>query len=367
MHGEMNRIRAAALTVLLAGVSFAAAFGVVLVIGAVVDGDAGEAQDGREPTATPTQTQTPGEATATATHTPTPAPPTPTPTSTTTPTQTPVPQPEGWGTFGQQLQAAVDGYWAEGRFAAAVTDLQTGYTVSANGTQHQLTGCVANLFILIATMQGVEAGEYPLETVSDLVDATIWSSNATTAYELYRIVGHGDVGAGVATVQAMWAALGMAESRIDHPPAYSGDGELAFAQAPDGASGAAIPDDSNNWTTALDLNRALLAFFRGELLSQGGTADLLARLTNVKAGLNYLVAYIPGEGTVSHKNGFFPQPEGTWVDNDVGIVRVERDGVSYAYAVSFFSDSVVGKYNDIALGQEISRLAYEYFAGVYGE
>jgi hypothetical protein len=87
---------------------------------------------------------------------------------------------------------------------------------------------------------------------------------------------------------------------------------------------------------------------------------------NVKPGLNYLVAYVPG-GEVSHKNGFFPNVDATWVDNDTGIVRVATAGGGYAYAVTFLSDGVTGKYNDIALGQELSRLAWEYFAGLYSE
>ena len=126
-----------------------------------------------------------------------------------------------------------------------------------------------------------------------------------------------------------------------------------------------MPDDSNNWTTALDMNRALVALYDGSLLGEAATEDLLERLTHVKSGLNYLVAAVPGDARVSHKNGFFPNTDGTWVDNDIGIVRVERGGVSYSYAISFLSDTVGEKYADVALGQQLSRLAYDYFASVY--
>jgi beta-lactamase class A len=348
-------LRAAALAA-AATTAFVAAFATAVIVGS---GSAGPAVSPPPETPTPTPTQA-----VSATPTPRPATPTPSPTPTMTPTPTP---PPGWEEFGGRLQAAVDGYWATGRFAVAVTDLQTGKTVAVNGDQHMLTGCVVNLFVLISAMREVEAGLLDASAVDWLIEATIWSSNATTAYELYRITGGGDVAAGVAKVQAILDELGMGNSRIDHPPAYSGDGELALVRTTQGAVALAVPDEENNWTTANDLAKALQALYHGELLSPAGTLDLLERLTQVKPGLNYLVAYIPGEGTVSHKNGFFPDSDGTWVDNDVGIVRVEREGRSYAYAVAFFSDSVVGKYNDIALGQEISRLAYEYFASTYGE
>lgn len=357
MRPRGTRIRRAVAVGAAAIAAFTGAFATVVMVASE------ESPPANPPVPMETPTPLPS---APATATPTARP--PSPTASPTPTMTPTPSPaSGWEAFGASLQAAVDGYWASGRFAVAITDLQTGYTVSVNGDQHQLTGCVANLFVLILAMQDVEAGRYPASTVDALIDATIWSSNASTAYELYKIAGGGDPAASVARVQAMWDALGMSNSRIDHPPAYSGDGELALFAMPGGATAAAVPDEENNWTTANDIARALKALYAGELLSPEGTADLLDRLTNVKAGLNYLVAFIPGEAKVSHKNGFFPEPGGTWVDNDVGIVRVEREGVSYAYAVAFFSDTVVGKYNDVPLGQEISRLAWEYFESVYGQ
>jgi hypothetical protein len=236
-----------------------------------------------------------------------------------------------------------------------------------NGDQAMLSGCVMNLFVILSALRDVDNGLYDASEVDALIDATIWSSNAQTAYELYGITGRGDFAAGVAKVQALLDELGMASSRIDHPPAYSIE-EGEQAEAAEGVTAAAaIPDDLNNWVTALDLNRALAALYAGEILDGEGTADILDRLVNVKPGLNYLTAYVPWPARVSHKNGFFPNTDGTWVDNDVGIVRVQDGETSYAYAVSFFSDSVVGKYADIALGQQISQMAYEYFAALYGE
>jgi hypothetical protein len=35
-------------------------------------------------------------------------------------------------------------------------------------------------------------------------------------------------------------------------------------------------------------------------------------------------------------------------------------------AISFFTQNVPGKYDDIPLGQQISSLAYQWFVGCYG-
>ena len=82
-------------------------------------------------------------------------------------------------------------------------------------------------------------------------------------------------------------------------------------------------------------------------------------------GLNYLIP-VGNERRrrVSHKNGFLYE-EG-WADNDIGIVWYERGGERYGYAISFFTENVPGKYDDIPLGQRISSLAYQWFVGRYG-
>jgi hypothetical protein len=53
------------------------------------------------------------------------------------------------------------------------------------------------------------------------------------------------------------------------------------------------------------------------------------------------------------------------VDNDIGIVIFERNGVRYAYAISFFTQNVPSKYADIPLGQAVSRLVWQYFQAKY--
>jgi hypothetical protein len=255
--------------------------------------------------------------------------------------------------FGALLQRAVDSYTgAPGRYALAVTDLQTGHTVGAYQHRSQLSGCVMNYFVILRAVLDVQEGRYPLERVDSLIRATIWSSNATTARELYRIVGDGDIVEGVRRVAAMHDALGLAEVVIDHPPAYVGD---------------SLGIDYNNWLTADAVNRALAALWDGRVLDPEHRTYLLEAMSSVKPGLNYLVAHVPGAAVVSHKNGFFPSDIG-YIDNDAGIVHVTTpSGASYAYAVTFLSEAVPWKYGDLALGQSLMVLAWDYFAGVYGD
>jgi hypothetical protein len=67
---------------------------------------------------------------------------------------------------------------------------------------------------------------------------------------------------------------------------------------------------------------------------------------------------------VSHKNGFFYGSNG-YVDNDSGIVRLQRGDTEYAYAVTFLSEQVPSEYGDVTLGQQLGALAYEVMAARY--
>lgn len=251
-----------------------------------------------------------------------------------------------------EMEEIIDAAWIEGRYAVAVTDLQTGETVGVNAQRLQLTACIANLFVLMLTMQDVENGA-PIDDVSDLMDTTIWASDAFTARALYAIAGDGSSIEGVRRVGELVASLGLTDTTIDHPPAYAGES-------------LGISDD--NWTTAIDVNHALWAFYHGDVLGEPYRSELLNRLVEVKPGLNYLMAYETyGGRTVSHKNGFFEINDGTWVDNDVAIVRFDRGGREYAYAISYFSDFVETKYGDMTVGQGLAAAAWAYFDEKYPE
>ena len=56
----------------------------------------------------------------------------------------------------QSLQAAVTRFPVSGAYAIAVTDLQTGSSVDVKGDSYQLSGCIMNIFVLVAAMLDVQ-------------------------------------------------------------------------------------------------------------------------------------------------------------------------------------------------------------------
>lgn len=257
------------------------------------------------------------------------------------------PQAPGLLALQERLQATVDTTWVSGRFAVAVTDLQTMETVGVAIDRPHYAGCVANLFAIIAALQDVDAGKYSLESVDATIRQTIWASDATAAYQLFRVVGGGSALEGVRSVGQLYEALGMHSSIIDHPPAFADS----------------LGINANNYLTARDVNGALAALYHGQVLSPARTGYLLEAMTHVKPGLNYLTGALPPPALVGHKNGFFWSSEG-YVDNDAAIVRFGQD-YEYAYAISFFSEAVPTKYSEITLAQALVFEAWEYFSSAY--
>ena len=282
---------------------------------------------------------------------------TPAPTSVPGPTPTAEPKPFiETAAIGQDMldlqkamQAAVAAYWVPGVYAVAVTDLQTGETVSVRGDQRQLSGCSVNFFVLVQVAADVATAGYPLETVDGLVRATTWSSNAKTAKDLYIIAGGGDGKEGVRRVRDLIEkSFELEDVLLDHPPAFH---EYS------------LDINFNNYVTAEAMNRALATLWAGDVINGAMRDYLLEVLTQVKPGLNYLSAAVP-EGIVSHKNGFFYGSNG-YVDNDVGIIRLQRGDKEYAYALSFLSEQVPTEYGDVTLGQQLGALAYDVMAARY--
>ena len=235
--------------------------------------------------------------------------------------------------------------------AVAITDLRTGETVDVNGAQTRLPGCTINLFALMRVVADLEVGAYPESAVGDTIGQTINRSDPILARRLTRdFVGGGDLARGMARVNDFMHALGMTSTVLDHPPAFPQDS--LFGQA-------------DNRITALDVNRGLRALWGDRVLNPGWRDYFLQKMTLVKPGLNYLIPVGTSAGaTVSHKNGFLW--ENGWTDNDIGIVWYVRGGQRYGYAISFFTQFVPVKYDDIPLGQRISSLAYQWFVGRYG-
>lgn len=263
-------------------------------------------------------------------------------------TVTAVPSSSAWLQLRSDLAALVDGYAVPGDYAVAVTDLQTGETLSVNGDRRQLAGCIVNLFVLMAATQELEDGRLSESAVTGLIGSTTWSSNATTAMEIVLALGEGDGVAGTQHVADYVGSLALdGEIILDHPPLYA---EYSIGR------------DPNNWVTAEAMNEALVLLWEGEALSDAWRDFLLAHLEAVKPGLNYLVASVPAR--VSHKNGFFRASSG-YVDNDTGIVRFLAGDREYAYAVTLLSQGVDIKYADVPLSQELMRTIHTYFTDTY--
>lgn len=247
------------------------------------------------------------------------------------------------------IAAAIEGSGID--TAVAITDLRTGETVDVQGDDVRLPGCTINLFVLMRVVVDLQAGKYPESDVGDLIGQTINRSDPILARRLMMDrIGEGDVAKGVARVTDFMHALGMTSTLMDHPPAFEEESHNG---------------GGDNRITARDVNRGLQALWDGRALTPGWRDYLLGKMTLVKPGLNYLIPAGVGYGaTVSHKNGFL-YSEG-WADNDIGIVWFDRGGQRYGYAISFFTEGVASKYADIPMGQQVSSLAWQWFAGRYG-
>ena len=235
--------------------------------------------------------------------------------------------------------------------AVAVTDLRTGETVDVHGVDERLPGCTINLFALFQVVSDLDVGAYPESAVGDTIGRTINRSDPILARDLVTYyVGAGDLRRGMARVNDFMHALGMTSTLLDHPPAFDGDSLFGLA---------------DNRITARDVNRGLAAIWGDRVLDPSWRDYLLEKMTLVKPGLNYLIPVgVSAGATVSHKNGFLW--EDGWTDNDIGIVWFERGGQRYGYAISYFTQFVPVKYDDIPLGQQISSLAFQWFVGRYG-
>jgi hypothetical protein len=270
------------------------------------------------------------------------------PTAVPSPSPTPAPATSpGLLALRDRLAAAID---ESGMNAAvAVTDLQTGESIDVKGDDPRHAGCTLNWFVLLSTVIDVQNGSTSESEVDSLMSRTIWGSNPVTARDLLIRTGDGSVEGGVLKVRGLLAKLGLSHSIFDHPPGYSEQYTL---------------NGDPNTVTANDMNRALAAFYKGQVVDEQWRDYLLEKMTNVKPGLQYLLPAGVGDARVSHKNGFTWMPGG-WVDNDIGIVVFDSSGGPRAYAVSFYSQDVAWEYADVPLGQNVSRMVWQYFSERY--
>ncbi|MEE8346376.1 MAG: serine hydrolase [Dehalococcoidia bacterium] len=230
--------------------------------------------------------------------------------------------------------------------AIAVTDLQTGQTISVNGNAVQRTGCTINMFALFAVVGEFQAGRANPEGLANNIEYGIGGSYPPQVKQFMQKV-FGTHQVGVTRAREMMASWGMQASLFDHVP-YYGDGT------------------QNNLLTALETNSVLTKLYRGELFEPEWTQYTLERLRNIRAYVNYMLPrQLPSSATVAHKIGYYWDSDG-WVNNDVGIVTFTgADGQEKAYSISYLSQKARSEYIGYSFGARLSRITWDWFEATY--
>jgi hypothetical protein len=221
------------------------------------------------------------------------------------------------------MEQAIASYTVSSRYAVAVTDLQTGETLSVNGDRKQLAGCAMNLFVLFQLSIDMHEGRYATESIDS---STLWSAprpGAATRRPPPTFMRSPE------TAMSMSVSAGWMRSCVSWDSRIQRWITRPFTQSSRGS-----------WRQLAHRERGKRGSRRpwqGDLLTPEWRDYLLSRLATVKPGLNYLTGMLASSGAVvSHKNGFFEYDEG-FVDNDLGIVRFRRGGHEVEFAITFLS------------------------------
>lgn len=241
------------------------------------------------------------------------------------------------------LKQQIDAYAAStGTEAAiAVTDLQTGQTLSVRGNVAQRTGCTINMYALLAITSEFQAGRADPAAVAGLVKIGIGSSYPPDVRAFLDTV-FGNYHVGDQRARELRASWGMTASLFDHVPYY--------ATGP-----------QNNLLTALESNLAWTKLAQGDLFDPQWTAYALGKLRDIKPGLNYIVpGQLPAEATVAHKIGYYDDTDG-WVVADAGLVTfADSAGQQRAYVITYLSQQDSTEYAGYSFGAKLSRMVWDW-------
>ena len=249
------------------------------------------------------------------------------------------------------LQADVDSYRAQTggiEVGIAVTDLQTGETVSVGGNAPHRTGCVINMFALMAAVDRFQDGAASPASVSYSVTKGIGGSFPPEVKNFLGVV-FGDFRAGEAHARSLMAGWGMQTYQFDHVPYYGTE------------------PYQPNILTALETNDILARLWWGELFSPQWTDYTIGVLRNTFSYIDYILPkYLPWNATVGHKIGYHWDYDG-WVNNDVGLVSfIGGDGQQKAYAISYFSQYAPSEAAGHSFGARLSLVVWNFMAARYG-
>ena len=267
----------------------------------------------------------------------------------------PAPAPPDYDALRAELEAVLAS--ADGELALAVLDLQTNELISINGDRRRLAASVAKMPIMIAVARDITAGRYSAADVEYLVVSAMGDSENHTARELLRIIGNGDVGAGIRRINAILRAFGAKQSIVTHPPGYWGE-EYGYAER---------LGETENWLTAEDTVRLFAGVWRGRGLTESERDYILWSLDLPSPFFDGPIrAALPDEAAAFHKTGVILEPENVW--NDAGIVVFERGGEEYAYAYAFLSSRTGDSYmSGYYLNQQINQVIWEAFNALGGD
>lgn len=249
------------------------------------------------------------------------------------------------------LQREIDDYQAIAGnvdVAVAVTDLQTGQTVSVGGNVPHKTGCTINMFGLLAIVSEFQAGNASPDSLAYSVKRGIGGSYPPEVKNFLQAVFGSHTG-GVYRARELMKSWGMETSFFDHVPYYGGE------------------DPAPNILTALELNNIFVKLYRGQLFDAEWTAYTLGVLRDIAYYVQYILPkYLPAQATVAHKIGYYWDYDG-WVNNDAGIVTFTGgDGQEKAYAITYFSQYARTEQIGYSFGARLSKVVWDYMAPKYG-
>jgi hypothetical protein len=231
----------------------------------------------------------------------------------------------------------------------AVTDLATGETLSVNGNVVHKTGCVINLFALLAAVDQFQAGNASPSGLEYSIKKGIGGSNPPEVKNFMEAI-FGDYPDGVVYARQLMAGWGLKVATYDHIPYYGGS-----------------DSPPPNVLTPLETNSILSRVWNDQLFDAQWSDYTISVLRDSYAYVNYILPkYLPWNATVGHKIGYYDDDDG-WVNNDVGIVSFTgADGQEKAYAISYFSQFGRSEYDGYSFGARVSLDVYDFMAPRYG-
>lgn len=248
------------------------------------------------------------------------------------------PSEESIQSLAQRAQDLIASY--RGHVAFVALEAASGRGVAINWDEPFIAASVIKVFTMLAVLRDVEQGLYPLEEVQDDLNLMMFYSDNEANARLTNLVG-------LARVNALMQELGMTASVYSLWPGV----EETYGSA------------SENYITARDVAQALLALYQGRAFADPAMTRLALEQMRPAGEQDQLIIsrYLPEDAVVAHKTGFIPPDEQyPSVLHDVGIVFPPR-GDPYVIVLLTEENADHGAAYD--LGAELSRLAYETFAG----